>query len=89
MSLVRQIEIRALDSFKGGMAEFYTPQSSHETMLVEVSPHTVDTLFVHHFQTDQLLVVRGSMVLVTLQNRRYDYQDPSQYSAHSRRLGGW
>ncbi|OAB61073.1 dTDP-4-dehydrorhamnose 3,5-epimerase [Leptolyngbya valderiana BDU 20041] len=79
MSLVRQIEIRALDSFKGRMAAFYTPQSSHETMLVEVAPHTVDDLFVHHFQTDQLLVVRGSMVLVTLQNRRYDYIPLSQH----------
>jgi hypothetical protein len=28
---------------------------------------------VHHFQTDQLLVVRGSFVLVILQNRKYDY----------------
>lgn len=73
MSLVRSIEIRALDSFQGGMAQFYTPQSSHETMLVQVAPQTIDDLFVHHFQTDQLLVVRGSMVLVVLQNRRYQY----------------
>ncbi|MBP0001383.1 MAG: dTDP-4-dehydrorhamnose 3,5-epimerase [Cyanobacteria bacterium SID2] len=79
MSLVRQIEIRALDSFKGGMAEFYTPQSSHETMLVQVAPHTVDDLFVHHFQTDQLLVVRGSMVLVVLQNRKYTYIPLTQH----------
>lgn len=60
MALVRQVEIRTLDSFQGGMAQFYTPQSSHETMLVEVAPQTVDDLFVHHGQTDQLLVVRGS-----------------------------
>ena len=42
-------------------------------MLVEVGAGVIEDLFVHHFQTDQLLVVRGSLVLVTLQNRRYDY----------------
>jgi dTDP-4-dehydrorhamnose 3,5-epimerase-like enzyme len=73
MALVRQVEIRTLDSFQGGMAQFYTPQSSHETMLVQVAPQTIDDLFVHHGQTDQLLVVRGSLVLVILQNRRYRY----------------
>lgn len=79
MSLTRQVEIRSLDSFKGGMVEFYTPQSSHETILVQIAPETIDDLFVHHFQTDQLLVVRGSFVLVILQNRQYQYIPLSQY----------
>lgn len=79
MGLIRQVEIRSLDSFQGGMVEFYTPQSSHETMLVQIAPHTLDDLFVHHFQTDQLLVVRGSFVLVILQNRQYRYIPLSQY----------
>ena len=73
MALTKQIEIRPLDSIQGGMAQFYTPQSSHETMLVTVPGGTIDDLFVHRYQTDQLLVVRGSMVLVILQNRRYEY----------------
>lgn len=73
MGLVNKIAIRPLESVKGGMAEFYTPQSSHETMLVQIPPATVDDLFVHRFQTDQLFVVRGSFVLVVLQNRRYNY----------------
>ena len=73
MALVRQVEVRSLDSFKGGMAEFFTPQTSHETMLVQVAAGAQDDLFVHHYQTDQLLVVRGSMVLVVLQNRQYRY----------------
>ncbi|MGK7908835.1 MAG: cupin domain-containing protein [Synechococcus sp.] len=73
MSLVCHVKVRVLDSFKSAMTEFYTPQSSHETMLVQVAPHTQDALFVHHFQTDQLLVVRGSMVLVVLRDRQYDY----------------
>jgi uncharacterized RmlC-like cupin family protein len=73
MGLVSRVEVRNLISVKSGMAEFYTPQSSHETMLVQVAGGANDDLFVHHFQTDQLLVVRGSFVLVILQNRKYDY----------------
>lgn len=73
MALIHQLEVYSIASVKGGMTEFYTPQSSHETMMVHVPPQTVDDLFVHHFQTDQLLVVRGSFVLVALQNRQYHY----------------
>lgn len=36
MGLVNQIQIRRLESIKGGMTEFDTPQSSNETMLVQV-----------------------------------------------------
>ncbi len=73
MGLSKQIELRALESIKGGMSEFYTPQMSHETMLVQVPGNTIDDLFVHRNQTDQILVVRGSFVLVVLQNRCYEY----------------
>jgi hypothetical protein len=73
MGLINQVSTRQLDSIKGGMVEFYTPQSSHETVLAQVPAYMIDDLFVHHFQTDQLLVVRGSMVLVILQNRQYNY----------------
>jgi hypothetical protein len=62
----RGIKIRQLESIKGGMAEFFTPQASHETMLVQIPPHTIDDLFVHKSQTDQLLVVKGEFVIVTL-----------------------
>lgn len=61
MGLKTQVEIFPLQSIKGGMAEFYTPQSSHETMLVNIPANTIDDLFVHRTQTDQLLVVRGSL----------------------------
>lgn len=73
MGLSKRIEFRTLQSIKGGMAEFYTPQTSHETMLVTVPGNTIDDLFVHRNQTDQILVVRGSFVLVVLQNRHYEY----------------
>lgn len=73
MSLIKSVQVRPLETMQSGMIEFYTPQSSHETMLVQVKARTCDDLFVHHFQTDQLLVVRGSFVLVVLQNRHYRY----------------
>ncbi|MCM1984507.1 cupin domain-containing protein [Lyngbya confervoides] len=73
MGLSRQIQIKSLESTSSGMAQFYTPQSSNETMLVKVDAGTADDLFVHHFQTDQLLVVSGQLVLVVLQNRQYQY----------------
>lgn len=73
MALIPGVAVQQLASIHSGMAQFYTPQSSHETMLVQIPAGAVDDLFVHHFQTDQLLVVRGSFVLVVLQNRRYQY----------------
>lgn len=73
MAITREISRKKLESIQGGMALFYTPQSSHETMLVQIPAQSIDDLFVHHFQTDQLLVVKGSFVLVVLQNRRYQY----------------
>ncbi len=73
MALARQIETYALETVQGGMAQFYTPQASDETMLVELPPHAQDDLFVHRYQTDQLFVVRGRFVLVVLENRRYRY----------------
>lgn len=71
--MIRGIEVYELASVKGGMTQFYTPQSSHETMVVQIPPQTIDDLFVHKSQTDQLLVVKGRFVLVTLINRQYQY----------------
>lgn len=73
MGAIAGISIKPLQSIQGGMAEFYTPQSSHETMLVKVPAQTIDDLFVHRHQTDQLLVVRGSFILVILYDRSYQY----------------
>lgn len=73
MSLARRIEIRPLTSTKGGRTDFYTPQTSDQTILVQIPPYTIEDLFVHKVQTDQLLVVKGRFVLVTLINRCYEY----------------
>jgi dTDP-4-dehydrorhamnose 3,5-epimerase-like enzyme len=79
MGLAKRIQVRPLEAMRSGMMEFYTPQVSHETMLVNVPAGTVDDLFVHRAHTDQLLVVRGSFVLVGLQERRYQYIGLSEY----------
>ncbi len=73
MSLSKGVEIHPLTSVKAGMIKFYTPQASHETMLVQIPPNTIDDMFVHKYQTDQLMVVRGSLVLVVLHNGKYEY----------------
>jgi hypothetical protein len=73
MALTKSVEIRELDSVKSGMVEFYTPQASDETILVRVAPNAIDDMFVHRSQTNRLIAVRGSMVLVVLQNRKYTY----------------
>jgi len=63
------IEICPVD---GTVQEFQIP-TSHETNLVYIAPGTVEDLFVHHFQTDQLLVVKGRVVLTILQEGQYRY----------------
>lgn len=73
MSLSKGVEIHQLKSVKAGMIQFYTPQFSNETMLVQIPPHTIDNMFVHKYQTDQLMVVRGQFMLVILHNSRYQY----------------
>ena len=73
MSNIRGIEIRYLESMKGGMTNFFTPQTSDETILVQIPANTVEDLFVHKSQTDQLLVAKGRFVLVTYINKQYQY----------------
>ena len=73
MSLINKVEVYPLAENVKGRVKFYSSQVSHETMLVKIIPKTIDHLFVHRFQTDQLLVVQGSFVLVVLQNRHYRY----------------
>ena len=73
MGLIKGVSLRAIQSIQGGMSEFYTPQSSDETMIVRVPAKSEDDLFVHRNQTDQLLVVKGSFVLIVLHNKKYQY----------------
>lgn len=73
MPLTRQVEVLPVESFRSSTAEFFAPQSSDQTIVVELGAEQVEDLFVHHFQTDQLMVLQGQFVLVVLENRRYRY----------------
>jgi uncharacterized RmlC-like cupin family protein len=73
MSLSKGVEIHALTSAKAGMLRFNTPQTSQEAMLVKIPANTIDDMFVHKYQTDQLIVVRGSFILVVLHDGKYQY----------------
>lgn len=73
MSNIRGIGIRYLESMKGGMTSFFTPQTSDETILVQIPGNIEEDLFVHKSHTDQLLVAKGRFVLVTLINKQYQY----------------
>jgi oxalate decarboxylase/phosphoglucose isomerase-like protein (cupin superfamily) len=88
MSIKNQIEISPLTcmypskgleicSLNPAIKQGNTKVTEHlfgqESLLVTIEPGTIEELFVHHYQTDQLLVVEGSVVLVVLQNRSYKY----------------
>ena len=73
MGLIPGVTVETIESIQGGMSEFYTLQSSDETMVVKVPANSIDDLFVHRKQTDRLLVVKGSFVLVLLYDRAYQY----------------
>jgi dTDP-4-dehydrorhamnose 3,5-epimerase-like enzyme len=73
MSNIRGIEVRHLESMKAGMTNFFAPQTSNETMLVQIPGNTLEDLFVHKSQTDQLFVAKGRFVLVTFINKQYQY----------------
>lgn len=64
------IEICPIDATR--VLEYQIP-SSHETNLVYIAPNTIEDLFVHRSQTDQLLVVKGKAILAILQNGCYQY----------------
>ena len=73
MALIPGVTVETIESIQGGMSEFYNLQSSDETMVVKVPANSIDDLFIHKKQTDRLLVVKGSFVLVVLYDREYQY----------------
>ena len=66
-------EVLTLQPAFQGSTTFYCPQSSDETILVHVAAGTVEALFVHRYQTDQLIAVAGKAVLVILFQGQYQY----------------
>lgn len=70
MGLSRTVELLPLERSHHGDAVFSAPRSSDETLIAEIGCGDSFELFCHRFQTDQLLVLRGAIDLVVLQNRQ-------------------
>lgn len=75
MVLRRTIEIHASGihaspGSSAGAAFFRDPLPSDETLIAEVQPTIHPALFCHRHQTDQLMVLRGSIDLIVVQNRQ-------------------
>lgn len=67
MALARQVEILPLQRSSMGHTSFSAPQASHETIITEVGTEAACELFCHRKQTDQLMVLRGAIDLMVLQ----------------------
>lgn len=70
MALSRMVEVIQLEPTITGSTTFFEPQASHETLISEVGVAHVCELFCHRRQTDQLILLRGAIDLIVLQNGR-------------------
>ena len=71
MANQQTIEIIRGAGLDTGNAFFSDPLTSHETLVADVTPSRHVELFCHRHQTDQLMVLSGSLDLVILQNRQF------------------
>lgn len=70
MALRRRVEILPCRASRAGATLFSSPQPSNETLIAEVGASPIGELFCHRHQTDQLMVLRGSIDLIVLQEGR-------------------
>jgi mannose-6-phosphate isomerase-like protein (cupin superfamily) len=70
MAQRRSVEILPSSGERAGLAFLREPLASDETQIAEVAPSTRAELFCHRHQTDQLMVLRGGIDLIVLQNKR-------------------
>jgi hypothetical protein len=68
MGLTRRVEIVPIERTLSGHTSFFEPQPSDETLISEVGNSEGGELFCHRLQTDQLMVLRGAIDLVVLEN---------------------
>ncbi|MBD2137299.1 cupin [Anabaena sp. FACHB-1237] len=73
MTCSKSINIQKLESMKVGMVSFYSLANSNQTTLVHIAGNFIDNMFVHRHQTDQLLVVKGQILITSLHKREYQY----------------
>ena len=71
MANQQSIEIIRCGGLDTGNAFFSDPLTSHETLVADVTTSLHAELFCHRHQTDQLMVLSGSMDLIILQNRQF------------------
>ena len=71
MANQQTIEVFRCDGTETGVAFFSDPLPSHETLVADVTSAPHAELFCHRYQTDQLMVLSGSLDLVVLQNRQF------------------
>lgn len=69
MAQRQSVEILPRHGLQSGVAFFSDPLPSDETLVAEVTPTKQPQLYCHRQQTDQLMVLRGSVDLIVLQNR--------------------
>jgi hypothetical protein len=70
MALTRRVELVPLQRTCSGNALFSQAQPSDETLIADLAPHQPVSLFCHRRQTDQLILLRGSLELVVLEDGR-------------------
>ena len=64
------VEILPSPGVRAGLAFLREPLCSDETQIAEVATCSRAELYCHRHQTDQLMVLRGGIDLIVLQNRR-------------------
>jgi len=70
MSSHRPVEILPRSGLQAGVAFFSDPLPSDATLIAEVPSSDQPQLFCHRRQTDQLMVLRGSIDLIVVQDRQ-------------------
>ena len=71
MTTQQSIEIFRCAGLDSGIAFFSDPIPSHETLIADVKATPHAELFCHRHQTDQLMVLSGSLDLIILRNRQF------------------
>jgi len=66
------VEILSSPGARAGLAFLREPLTSDETQIAEVATCSRAELYCHRHQTDQLMVLRGGIDLIVLQNRRLE-----------------
>ena len=73
MSQIDQVTIHSLPLKNSDRFQLCELPQSDNTILLEVGAGVVGDLCIHHYQTYRILAATGSLVVVTLQDKQYDY----------------